>query len=556
MSLLCGYDIESQLNSKAYDPSASKNTVRHRIQLLATKGKKILFDWQTKGGAQPFHTALTTDAWTSKAGDGYIVLTAHLIDDAWSMHSYTAGIVSTGILGHTALQHGEELRSLILNAGITDIPAITVDTEATMQSLGGILGGLASTIFCSDHMMNLVAWSIIKHPSISHLVEDMRTYVNSFRKSSQARSALKQLMRAAGRKPLGLVADVVTRWWSTFSMVHRLVELREFLVREEHITDVELVQQHWQVAKALVHVLKPLRDFQVAMEAEKHVTLSLVPVCLETVRQSMDSDSFMLQVDGSSLRSDLRISPTVANLVAAALDAGRASFVSHFRSKTERLICTRAPTVDPTATGRMRGIPSQAWMAMLLDPRVKHLTNFLSAEEVDDLWSRLHDLMGLAYLLDGTTDEDEGSDAVVDGTRTPRPKRARREGVVNEMLSSVAKFATDDRRHLQRQSRAERDSHLSSEITKYRMMRPSAMSDNPLSFWKSNEGRFPSLARQAKRFLCQQPTNGASERRNSELSLLIRSNRSRLAPKMVEDIHALKGFFRFLETNPDALSMM
>jgi hypothetical protein len=189
-------------------------------------------------------------------------------------------------------------------------------------------------------------------------------------------------------------------------MVHRLLELREHLLRDDHITDVELVNSHWQMARALCHVLKPLRDFQIGMEAEKYVTISLLPVCLETVRQSMDSDSFMLRVDGSSLRADLRLSPALALRVATALDAGRTAFVSHFRNPEERLIYARAATASLNATGRMRGIPSQAWIAMLLDPRVKHLTNFLSAEEVEDLWSRLHSLMGVAYNCQGTTNED------------------------------------------------------------------------------------------------------------------------------------------------------
>ena len=333
-------------------------------------------------------------------------------------------------------------------------------------------------------------------------------------------------------------------------MVHRLLELREYLLRDDHITDVELVNSHWQMARALCHVLKPLRDFQLGMEAEKYVTISLLPVCLETVRQNMDSDAFMLKVDGSSLLTDLRISPALALRVASALDAGRDAFVSHFRNPEERLIYARAATVDPNATGRMRGIPSQAWTAMFLDPRVKHLTNFLSAGEVEDLWSRIHNLMGIACNCAGTTDEDSDAAQEVPGPNTP--KRSRREGVVNEMLSSVAKFASDDRTHLQRQCRAERDSHLASEITKYRMERPVPMHDNPLAFWKKKRACYPYLAQLARKYLPMQPSNGASERRNSELSLLIRSNRSSLAPELVEDIHTLKGVFAFLESNPSA----
>jgi hypothetical protein len=187
----------------------SRHAVRARIQLLAVRGKRLLWEWQTNGDGSNFETSITTDAWTSKAGDGYIVLTAHLIDDHWSMHSYTAGIAKTGILGHTAMQYTEEMRSMLLNAGITNLASITVDTESTMQKFGDVLSGLAPTIYCCDHLLNLVAWAILKHPAIINVVEDIRTYVNAFRKSSQARATLKTLMKAAGQRPLMLQADVV-----------------------------------------------------------------------------------------------------------------------------------------------------------------------------------------------------------------------------------------------------------------------------------------------------------------------------------------------------------
>jgi hypothetical protein len=107
--------------------------------------------------------------------------------------------------------------------------------------------------------------------------------------------------------------------------------------------------------------------------------------------------------------------------------------------------------------------------------------------------------------------------------------------------------------HFQRQCRAERDSHLASEITKHRMERPLPMNENPLAHWKKKRACYPYLAQQARKHSPMQPSNnGASERRNSQLSLLIRSNRARLTPELVEDIHTLKGVFAFLELNPPA----
>jgi hypothetical protein len=43
--------------------------------------------------------AITTDAWTSKGGEGYICLTLHFIDEAWEVQSLCTGLLHVGTEG-------------------------------------------------------------------------------------------------------------------------------------------------------------------------------------------------------------------------------------------------------------------------------------------------------------------------------------------------------------------------------------------------------------------------------------------------------------------------
>ena len=70
-------------------------------------------------------------------------------------------------------------------------------------------------------------------------------------------------------------------------------------------------------------------------------------------------------------------------------------------------------------------------------------------------------------------------------------------------------------------------------------------------WWKKHHAQYPNIAREARKYLPVQCTNGSAERKNSELSLLCRQNRSSLSTEIINDITILRGVFRFLDDYPD-----
>jgi hypothetical protein len=75
---------------------------------------------------------------------------------------------------------------------------------------------------CVDHQLELVTGiGFTNAPEILHAMSSCRFLINFFNSSTQAMGKLlskQQVGRAV--KP---IQDVVTRWWSTYSMVDRLI---------------------------------------------------------------------------------------------------------------------------------------------------------------------------------------------------------------------------------------------------------------------------------------------------------------------------------------------
>ena len=62
-------------------------------------------------------------------------------------------------------------------------------------------------------------------PGGESVMEDARHLVGHFMKSTQAMDNLLQDQNRS--KPLKVIQDVTTRWWSTLSMIDRLITLQE-----------------------------------------------------------------------------------------------------------------------------------------------------------------------------------------------------------------------------------------------------------------------------------------------------------------------------------------
>ena len=89
--------------------------------------------------------------------------------------------------------------------------------------------------------------------------------------------------------PLQLIQDVVTRWWSTQSMLERLINLQDpvkFALSGHRMNDL-LTDSDWAGIKMVEEFLRPFAKIQKFLEGEKYITVSFVPVLVQTMRTAI-----------------------------------------------------------------------------------------------------------------------------------------------------------------------------------------------------------------------------------------------------------------------------
>jgi hypothetical protein len=263
-----------EANNKYYKPVSSKEIRSIIINLdgairsaavEAMKGLSVCF---------------ALDHWTSQANQNYTGITGHFIDKDFKLQSLGLGMfLHEG--GTTAEKVAMDFVDLHINKVKTSgakIFAVTTDTTSNMNKFGGKLKEMGVChVYCTDHVLQLTCKLLYEKkedldealgPDFAGSVTKARALVSFFNQSTQALEKLKKAQSTVkpGCNPLGMITDVVTRWWSTHDMVQRLIELKTSVnllhVQNQLGKCVPLTLTDWANLKNLLKILKPFKDAQ------------------------------------------------------------------------------------------------------------------------------------------------------------------------------------------------------------------------------------------------------------------------------------------------------
>jgi hypothetical protein len=183
-------------------------------------------------------------------------------------------------------------------------------------------------------------------------------------------------------------------------------------------------------------------------------------------------------------------------------------------------------------------------LAAYLDPRTKSLTN-LPAEWKDAADAVGAKIVALAakYGVDADAEVVEAA-GIVPGAAAPAPSPSdvllgSRKRDAADMPTSAAKHSALEAQQLLlftvgQASAASQSSTFADEIELYNREGEIPWTEGPLDWWRSNQRRFPRLARLARAVLCIQATSCPSECVFSKAGILLQGRRSLLAPKNVD----------------------
>jgi hypothetical protein len=566
--------VEDSLPLTICRSSGLKSMIKTANKTLTLPNYETLLDFlhTTKLGAvgkmkvffRAKHFACTIDHWTSFAQDNYGAITLHLIDD-FKLKSFVLSCVKheNGCSGaEMERQLSSDLTSWELDKSF--FISLVTDTASNMNQLGERVCRWRDATqlrhhYCSDHVLqrtavmafsgNLVDHALNADVSVSAVrkAKDLVTFVKS---SPIATEKIRHAQVSLGSQSiLKLISDVETRWWSTHTLIERVLKLRdalnfvfdaEFRFRDSpnQLTSLEklrLTDSDYDALTDILSLLTPFKEAQLALEGETYVNLSLLPLVIYHLDQKLQVYEGAADplVQGALLDLMSRMIVDFKNRW-----GDRVTYSSH---------CVRGDR------RRQVGVPTYAFWAMVLDPRTKKMiSKVLSPDEVFALWQDVTD-----EIIRIATENFEGNNNQNPVPVVAQPVRVADEDNIrnpNVGPGFLRDFQDDAAEPLNAEIPAEiLANSVRCEVEKYKVAPgcPLYSNDNhyscPLQWWSIHVSEYPHVWDMAKRYLCIPATSAPAERVFSSAANLVNKKRILLNPDTVDLLIYLRGNSTFVD---------
>lgn len=210
----------STLEPRYQPPNRSRLSGELIPALYENEKSKLYSELQSSGAV-----SLTCDGWTSRATESFLTVICHFINKNWELCSK---ILQTDHFegSHTGQKVGFELRTMMINWGISDkVEVITVDNASNM-TVAVEVSGANLKLGCFAHTLNLASNKALGIPSLNKILGKVRSVVTYFHKSNIATEILKEKLAAIQLPKHKLIMDCKTRWNSTYQLLTRFLEQR------------------------------------------------------------------------------------------------------------------------------------------------------------------------------------------------------------------------------------------------------------------------------------------------------------------------------------------
>ncbi|XP_017544709.1 E3 SUMO-protein ligase ZBED1-like [Pygocentrus nattereri] len=347
------------------------------------------------------------------------------------------------------------------------------------------------SVACFAHTLNLAVNDGFAAAGVSRAIVAAGRLVKHFHHSTIATKALEEKQQQMSLPPHRLIQSCKTRWNSVCDMFQRLVEQRwavSAVLSDRSVTKLadartlELRDDYWQLMEDMAPVLGTLKCATTVMSTESEVSISnTYPITFSQMNNHLGA------ADGDSHKV--------------------AEFKERVRDSLGERMKIKSDDLDS----------STPMVATMLDPRHKHL-EFLPPATRRSAHSKLLEL--------ATAERDSvtatGAATAGEDGNTVQSAAPQRHGATSAMSLLLGETYSNARK-----------GGVESEVDMYLKDPPALLESNPTFWWKVNEGRFPKLAKLAKRYLCTPGTSVPSERVFSAAGLTVNRLRTRLTPDHV-----------------------
>ena len=460
---------------------------------------------------------LTTDIWTSRAGDGYFSLTAHYITDQFVMHSSQLHCHHMpGAHDHTHISEGitSALTEWCIHSD--DIVAFVTDNGSNIKkSVKEDLNKLH--LSCAGHTLNLSVQKAFSVPDIQTAISRAKKVVEHFNRSRLHYEELQEKQQLLGLTKHKLIQGVQHRWNSAYDMIERLCEqqaaISAVLHHHRDLLHLEHSPSEWRLLEDLCKVLEPFKDATTYLSASRYPTLSILGPMLHKILNTLEEN------DSSTSAAMLRVKHAIAS-----------DLRTRYQDVEVRMLLNKAS---------------------LLDPRVKslvHLTEEEQTNTVDDLINEivtafsplprvvsdklpelvLEDTEPLANSCETYQSQTSSNMSSYTGSNgEPVRKKCMLEKLLGDTFSN---------NNLENSVMVSFNELVLAELSRYKSEPLLELDGKPLEWWRYHEHSYPKLSYIAKKYLGVVATSVPSEQLFSTAGNVVTAKRSSLDPDNVEKL--------------------
>jgi hypothetical protein len=301
-------------------------------------------------------------------------------------------------------------------------------------------------------------------------------------------------------RPLKLLRDVMTRWWSTYRMLKRLAGMWRVVkvaISRTGKHDVDLSADDWLALPPLIDMLEPLAEAVRTLEGEKYVTLSTAwPIILSLrVTFSPGNEAYQRFVQAID-RTPLVYRVPLHNFL---------DFIAH------------------DLQVRFVAVPDLCKVATLMDPRFAALDFVDGNTRTSVQWAAMHMHAEDCKLCQQQLQQQQQ-------VQQPQQQQQQQQQPPQQQQPQQPPPQQEAQPFWARLRRAPGagacgDCTFRQQLTSY-VLEQVADHTNPLHWWRDNAARYPLLAVLARRVLCVPASSAPSERVFSHLNIVVEKRRS------------------------------
>ncbi|CAN0915443.1 Putative AC transposase [Linum grandiflorum] len=482
----------------------SRNTIKDDILNIHEDGKvKVMKELERISS----RVALTTDMWTSKnKKKGFMVVTAHWIDDNWVLQSRILRFIYVES-PHTSEVICEVLFECLLEYDIDrKLSTVTVDNcstnDAMIRALLGkldagrlILHGTMVHMRCAAHILNLIVQDGLS--VIEGCIEMIRDSVLHWTASPKRRQKFAEVVRLLHiNSSLELVLDCRTRWNSTYLMLSTTLIYKDVFhrLKQRDLSYTCLPSEvEWNLASEICLKLKKFHDVTKVFSGTTYPTSNvLFPHICE-------------------VKVDLRQWVMTSN--------------ETIKRMSEQMLI-KFDRYWEVIEGPMA-------IAVVLDPRYKLKMVEWAFPNIYGDRARC-ELDRIKYLIVDLIDEYKKADRTNPSSSSVNP--IKQEG--SHFLSGFESFVVDSTMFTNQDGREELEKYLGEPLL------PRTQPFDILVWWKNQQVHYPTLRLIAKDILAIPVSTIVSESAFSTSGRLLKANRSTLDPNTIEALMCTQNWLR------------